>query len=90
MHACRPTRAGSPTVVVLYLPTFQTTPNGGDHFHMADVGETQIVLNLWGTLHATGYPLYAIIGNVLADALKALPLCVANPAMKLERVLCFG
>lgn len=78
------------TVVVLYLPTLQTTPNGGDHFYVADVGETQIVLNLWGTLHATGYPLYAIIGNVLADALKALPLWVANTAMELERVLCLG
>ncbi len=41
---------------------------------MADVGETQMVLNLWGTLHATSYPLYAIIGNVVADASKALPL----------------
>lgn len=39
------------TVAVLYLPTLQTTPNGGDHFYMADVGETQIVLNLWGPRH---------------------------------------
>jgi hypothetical protein len=53
-----------------YLTTLQTIPNGSDHYYMIDVGETQIVLNLWGTLHATGYPLYVIIGNLLVAILK--------------------
>ncbi len=59
-------------LVVVYLPTLQTVPNGGDHYYMADVGEMQIVLNLAGTLHATGYPLYVITGNVLVNAARAL------------------
>jgi hypothetical protein len=59
-------------LMLLYLPTLETIPNGSDHYYMADVGETQIVLNLWGTLHATGYPLYVIIGNLLVSAMRAL------------------
>lgn len=61
-------------LVLLYLPTLETIPNGSDHYYMADVGEAQIVLNLWGTLHATGYPLYVIIGNLLVGAMRALGL----------------
>jgi hypothetical protein len=56
----------------VYVFTLQTIPNGADHYYMADVGETQIVLNLWGTLHATGYPLYVITGNLLVALLRAL------------------
>jgi len=59
-------------VLAIYLPTLQTIPIGSDHFLMVDVGETQIVLNLWGSLHATGYPLYVMLGNVLVTAMKAL------------------
>ena len=52
-------------LLVAYLSTLQTIPNGAEHYFMIDVGETQIVLNTWGTLHTTGYPLYVIVGNVL-------------------------
>jgi hypothetical protein len=65
-----------------YLSTLQATPNGGDHYYMADVGETQIVLNVWGTLHATGYPLYVIIGNLVVHSLKAIGVhAAAAPAL---------
>ena len=54
------------------LPLLQRIPNGSDHYYMIDVGEVQVVLNNWGTLHATGYPLYTILGNLLTNALTAL------------------
>ncbi len=59
-------------VLPFYLATLQTIPNGADHYYMIDVGETQVVLNVWGTLHATGYPLYVISGSLLTAFLKAL------------------
>lgn len=59
-------------LLAVYVFTLQTIPNGADHYYMADVGETQIVLNLWGTLHATGYPLYVITGNILVALLRAV------------------
>ncbi|MBL8165347.1 MAG: DUF2723 domain-containing protein [Anaerolineae bacterium] len=57
-------------LLVAYLLTLQTIPNGAEHYYMIDVGETQIVLNTWGTLHATGYPLYVMLGNVLVTLLR--------------------
>lgn len=59
-------------LLILYGVTLQTIPNGSSHYFMIDVGETQIVLNNWGTLHATGYPLYVIIGNLLTEVLVVL------------------
>ncbi len=64
-------------LLIFYLATLQTIPNGSDHYYMIDVGETQIVLNVWGTLHATGYPLYVMTGNLLVAILKFFG---ANPA----------
>jgi hypothetical protein len=52
------TIAGFAVVLLILLPfyliTLQTIPNGAEHYYMIDVGEMQIVLNKWGTLHATG------------------------------------
>lgn len=58
-------------LLAVYLPTLQRIPNGSEHYYMIDVGETQVVLNIWGTLHATGYPLYVMIGNTVVTILKA-------------------
>lgn len=71
----RPAGAWLITLAVLltaYLPTLQRIINGADHYYMLDVGETQIVLNVWGTLHATGYPLYVVVSSTLVSALKLL------------------
>lgn len=69
-------------LLVFYLPTLQTIPNGADHYYMRDVGETQVVLNTWGTLHATGYPLYVITGNALVAVMRALGVApVTAPAL---------
>jgi hypothetical protein len=59
-------------LLLAYLPVVQTIPNGAEHYFMIDVGETQIVLNRWGTLHATGYPHYVITGGALVAALRLL------------------
>ena len=59
---------------VALLSPLQTIPNGSSHYFMIDVGETQIVLNNWGTLHATGYPLYVIIGNILTGLLRLISI----------------
>ena len=64
-------------LLAVYLPTVQTIPNGSDHYYMIDVGETQVVLNVWGTLHPTGYPLYVMTGGGLVALFR---LFGANPA----------
>ncbi len=57
-------------ILAATVPLLQRIPNGADHYFMIDVGETQIVLNTWGTLHATGYPHYVILGNLLTAPLR--------------------
>lgn len=57
-------------LLALYLHGLQRIPNGADHYFMIDVGETQIVLNNWGTLHATGYPHYVILSNLITAPLR--------------------
>lgn len=32
--------------------------------YIKDVSEIQVALNVWGTIHHTGYPLFAIVGNL--------------------------
>lgn len=59
-------------LLLIYASTLQTIPNGSSDYFMIDVGETQIVLNTWGSLHATGYPLYVISGNLLTGILRLL------------------
>jgi hypothetical protein len=64
-------------LLAVFLPTLQTIVNGSDHYFMIDVGETQVVLNVWGTLHYTGYPLYVITGSAMTALFRTLG---ANPA----------
>src|SRR6185369_2215626 len=61
----------------IYLPTLQTIPNGSENYYMIDVGETQIVLNSWGTLHSTGYPLFVMTGNIVVGLLKLVGVSAA-------------
>jgi hypothetical protein len=39
--------------------------------YMDDVGEIQVALNVWGTIHHTGYPLFAVLGNLAVGAARA-------------------
>ncbi len=69
-------------VLAACAPLLQRIPNGSDHYFMIDVGETQIVLNNWGTLHATGYPHYVITGNLLTTAMRTMSIpAVLAPAL---------
>ena len=65
-------------LLMAYLPLLQTIPNGSEHYFMIDVGETQTVLNVWGTLHATGYPLYILLGAPFVALLRALGVGAAT------------
>lgn len=65
-------------LLAAYLPVLQTIPNGSENYYMIDVGETQIVLNKWGTLHATGYPLYVMTGSGLTALLCAFGIHTAT------------
>jgi hypothetical protein len=69
-------------LIALALGTIQTIPNGSSHPWMIDVGETQVVLNVWGTLHATGYPLYIMLSAALVSILNSLGIGPATtPAL---------
>lgn len=40
--------------------------------YIKDVSEIQVALNVWGTIHHTGYPLFAILGNLFTLPLRAV------------------
>ncbi len=66
----------------IYAITMQTIPNGSGHYFMIDVGETQLVLNLWGSLHSTGYPLYVVLGNILTTVMRMVGISpIIAPAL---------
>ncbi len=58
-------------LALIYAPTMLTQPGGGENPYMDDIGEAQVTLNLWGTLHHSGYPLWTISGNLLVSLLRA-------------------
>lgn len=64
-------------LLMIYCPVLQTQINGADHYFTADVGEIQIALNTWGTLHPTGYPLYTLGSSALVSVFRAIGV---NPA----------
>ncbi|NDJ79352.1 MAG: DUF2723 domain-containing protein [Chloroflexi bacterium] len=69
-------------LLVVYVTTLQTHIAGsfnpdlpGGYLrneYIKDVGEIQVALNVWGTIHHTGYPLYAILGNLFTAGLRVL------------------
>lgn len=69
-------------VGVVYLWTLQREIVGICSFdYCADIGEFQVALPLWGTVHHTGYPLYMMIGSpfvVLLDFLGIPPAMGAS------------
>jgi hypothetical protein len=68
-------------VLALYLPTLQTDVSGNHAEPTLDTGEFQIALNVWGTMHPTGYPLYGLVGSGfvhLARLLDAGPATAAS------------
>ncbi len=68
-------------LVMVYLPTFQTIVNGSSDDLMNDVGEIQNVLNTGGTLHATGYPLFTMLGSLFVAIVRGVGMApVIAPA----------
>ena len=65
-------------LIVAYWPTLLRQPAGSDDPLLEDAGEFQVALNVWGTVHGTGYPLYTIAGNVFVHAAK---LVGVDPAL---------
>ncbi len=57
---------------VLFALTLQTHINGSEDPYATDVGEFQNALPRWGTLHFTGYPLYAMTGSTIVTFLRQL------------------
>ena len=67
-------------LLLIYSGTLQRDVNGSDHGYMVDVGEIQVALNLWGTIHYTGYPIFSILGALLTHILRAASLPPATAA----------
>ncbi len=59
-------------LIAFYTPTLLTIPAGGMTAYMDDVGEIQVALNVWGTIHHTGYPLFALTGNLFVSIARAV------------------
>ena len=80
------TRTWLPGLVVLtvllfiYSGTLQRDVNGSGHSYMIDVGEVQVALNLWGTIHHTGYPIFTILGALLTHVLRTVGFSPAAAA----------
>ncbi len=77
-------------LVVVYASTLQSHISGSfqettpaqilKNEYIKDVSEIQVALNAWGTIHHTGYPLFAILGNVFTIPLRAAGLEAATAA----------
>jgi len=63
---------------LLYTSTMMRTISGCAHEYCVDVGEFQVALALWGTVHYTGYPLYMFLGSPFVNALRLMGI---PPAM---------
>lgn len=77
-------------IASLYLGTLQVSPSGSSDRYMKDVTEFQLVLNLWGTAHPTGYPLYALLGNVFTHVVRMLGMSPAGSASLFSLVWAAG
>ncbi len=67
-------------VTVLYVSTLMTGISGCSHEYCIDVGEFQVALALWGTVHYTGYPLYMLLGSPFVTGLRLLGIPPATGA----------
>ena len=67
-------------LLITYSSTLQRDVNSSDNGYTLDVGEIQVALNLWGTIHYTGYPLFTVLGSILTHALRLVGLSPAAAA----------
>jgi hypothetical protein len=64
----------------IYAGTLQYDVNGSSHDYLLDAGEIQVALNLWGTIHYTGYPHYTVLSAALTQVGRAAGLAPAAAA----------
>jgi hypothetical protein len=57
---------------MLYGATLMVVVSGCSSEYCADVGEFQVALATWGTVHYTGYPLYMLLGSPFVAALRQI------------------
>lgn len=67
-------------LLLVYAATIQQDVNGSSHDYVLDTGEIQVALNLWGTIHYTGYPFYTVLSASLAAAGRGLGMSPALAA----------
>ena len=56
-------------VACFYFSTLMWDINGSDLRYAVDVGEYQVAMSLWGTVHPTGTPLYMMLGSPIVTML---------------------
>lgn len=71
---------------LVYGGTLQRDVNGSGNDYMVDVGEIQVALNCWGTLHFTGYPIFTIISALLTHVLRIMGFSPAAAASSVATV----
>lgn len=64
----------------IYATTLQRDVNGSSHDYLLDVGEIQVALNLWGTIHYTGYPLFTMLSALITTVGREAGLAPAVAA----------
>ncbi len=65
-------------LLAIYVSTLQTDVNGHSHGYTLDTGEIQVALNVWGTIHYTGYPHYTILSSLVVSVCRVFNM---NPAV---------
>ena len=58
-----PVLGAGAVAAALYGATLMSVVSGCTSEYCADVGEFQVALATWGTVHYTGYPLYMLLGS---------------------------
>ncbi|MFQ5422174.1 MAG: protein O-mannosyl-transferase family, partial [Anaerolineae bacterium] len=61
-------------LLFIYTGSLQWQINGSGSDYAIDSGEMQVALNLWGTIHYTGYPQFTILSAALTGLGKGLGL----------------
>ena len=67
-----PVLAAGIIVTGIYAATLMTAICGCNHEYCTDVGEFQVALPTWGTVHYTGYPLYMLLGSPFVNLLRVI------------------
>lgn len=78
------------TIGVLYAATLKRTVSGCPSEFCVDIGEIQVALATWGTVHSTGYPLYMLVGSPFVALLHSLGVRQAEASAWYSWVMMLG